>query len=641
MMDESETRAALQAIHQDMTAALQRRLRARMLEKTQGGDRLPFAPHAFTRVLERGVSMSPRPHPRSGTRLSMGNSPGLPQRAESGSPHGAASSPSRSPLGAHAFSAEQPSERRMGKKLRPKSAPMRSKGAPQQIQTGPRAMTSELLDDNAPSDPSPVPGMEFDMFNDCSLDRSGMHLASALGPEKMRHDGSASEAQLEHILLLLRSQDTELQKKGIQTMESLEYSAANVEKLTQQGHLDALCGMTAAFLRMPRRAAFVNSDIENEAGFRALHIMFKIGAVSEGFRAVAAAVVALAMPQAPDVRPADPGSANTKELPPLSQILSDGHDPMNLGDVDKHQHLSWNPMSINLQGLPPSNRRAVQYVGMGAHLTVYTMSLRERKKALHTFVQLLPTGALFIGGKEQHVSVLSVVQGSTAAIDGAFHISGHARACIFRVHAMPRDCALAASEPVSLAFGANSVEERNWWVQGISIIALRYSAGRSSVTAALPLEQAVEPGGNPSYQGAVDANGVPCGLGMALSADGSKHIGHWKGGMLSGNGALLQAAGGKYMGHWKDGLAHGFGVQLAAGGMRYEGEWVNDAWHGLGMEFDAAGLVFCGSYLEGQRHGQGLVYEQAIGALLRHVMPARVPARSADRISQVLIYIYI
>ena len=84
-----------------------------------------------------------------------------------------------------------------------------------------------------------------------------------------------------------------------------------------------------------------------------MRIMFKIGAVNEGFRAVAAAIVAIAMPQAPDVKPADPEPAGTKDLPHLSQILGDAEDPMDLGDVDKHQHLRWNPMSINLPDTPP------------------------------------------------------------------------------------------------------------------------------------------------------------------------------------------------------------------------------------------------------------------------------------------------
>ena len=454
-----------------------------------------------------------------------------------------------------------------------------------------------------------------------SLDRDGMHLASALGPDHMRQEGIALDIQLDHALSLLRSQDAGLQTKGIETMQDLEYNALTIEKMTQQGHLDALCALTAAFMRIPQ-PEILNREIENEAGFRALHIMFKIGAVAEGFRAVAAAIVAIAMPIKTDSSlkdaSAETRTGHTSKFPPLSHVLADSQDPLNLGDIDNHEHLCWNPLSLNLRGLPHGNRRAVQHVGMGSHLTVYTKASKECRNAFQTFVQLLPTGALFIGGKEQQVSVLSVVQGSTAELDAAFHINEDARACVFRVHAMPRSCALAASEPVSLAFGAASVKERDSWVQGVSIIAMRHGAlsnGSAGSAADVPDTCALQSGGAPSYQGTVDASGLPCGCGIALSPDGSKHIGNWEQGMLSGKGALLLPSGGKYMGEWRDGLAHGVGVELRGGGARYEGEWAEDAWHGAGMEFSSEGLVFCGNYFQGQRHGGGVAHDPCAGAL--------------------------
>ena len=90
-----------------------------------------------------------------------------------------------------------------------------------------------------------------------------------------------------------------------------------------------------------------------------------------------------------------------------------------------------------------------------------------------------------------------------------------------------------------------------------------------------------QPLSSPSYQGASDVHGVPQGHGIAVSPDGSKHIGNWRRGVLSGLGALILPWGDKYMGEWKDGLAHGVGVHLSKGGLRYEGQWLHDARHVL------------------------------------------------------------
>jgi hypothetical protein len=452
-----------------------------------------------------------------------------------------------------------------------------------------------------------------------------------------------SDAELEEVLALLQSRERLDQLKGIERMLTMEYTPADVQRLTQHGHLDALCALTAVFLRQQQqRGPFAGGeDIETVPGFRALQVMFKMGAVSIGFRAVAAAIVALAMPQPRGSHAKDPQDSQVssatgveedvsevqrQQLPSLSELLEDKADPLKLGDIDDHQHLTWNLHSLN--GLPHRNRSAVESVAQGAQLWVYTMArAKSQKNAFQTYVQLLPTGSLYIGGKEQQVSVLSVVQGSTPELDGAFNVTGHRRACMFRVQAMPRDWALAACEPVSLAFGTNTIEERDLWIHGISVIVTRSSAESSSSATSLHPSQPVSVGEQraPTYKGACDAHGVPCGHGTAISTDGTRHIGEWQNGMLSGLGALLLPSGEKYMGGWEAGLAHGVGVHLSTKDARYEGEWVEDARHGYGIESNAEGLVFCGSYVCGQRHGEGILVEDSVGvflSLLRVDLPA-------------------
>ena len=53
------------------------------------------------------------------------------------------------------------------------------------------------------------------------------------------------------------------------------------------------------------------------------------------------------------------------------------------------------------------------------------------------------------------------------------------------------------------------------------------------------------------YKGEVE-NGVPNGLGIDTSPDGSKYVGEWKDGKIHGQGTLTLPDGQKYVGVWKD-----------------------------------------------------------------------------------------
>lgn len=531
----------------------------------------------------------------------------------------------------------RPRAQNHGRQIRPKSAPTNNKRSNDRGYCngkGGRSTLDGLLCDD--DDPALVETL------DCSTDEEEREASSLFAADayrntfRLRRVGTPplSEADLEDVLALLRSRGQADQLKAIERMLTFEYTPKIVEMLTQHGCLDALCALTAVFLRQQqRRRPFADGeDIETIPGFRALQVMFKMGASAKGFRPVAAAMVALALPQAhgsfgkdlqdnrisPELgAKADVAEVQDQKPPSLSDLLEANADPLQLGDIDDHQHLRWDLHS--LKGLPRRNRSAVESVAQGAQLWVYTMArVKAKKNAFQTYVQLLPTGSLYIGGKEQQISVLSVVQGSTPELDAAFNVTGHRRACIFRVQAMPREWALAASEPLSLAFGANTIEERDAWIHGISVIVTRSSADSSSSatsaqhTQPVPLEERKAP----AYKGACDPHGVPCGHGIATSADGTRHIGEWQNGMLSGLGALLLPSGDKYMGEWQAGFAHGVGVHLSTKGARYEGEWLEDARHGYGIESNAEGLVFCGFYICGQRHGEGILVEDAVGASL-------------------------
>lgn len=46
---------------------------------------------------------------------------------------------------------------------------------------------------------------------------------------------------------------------------------------------------------------------------------------------------------------------------------------------------------------------------------------------------------------------------------------------------------------------------------------------------------------------------------------------------------MIYPDGSKYVGHWKGGLKHGKGVYDYANGDRFEGGWLDDAKHGVGV----------------------------------------------------------
>ena len=493
----------LQEIQQNLSAMVQRRLRDRLLDISNDRGGLPHPPAAFTRVLDRSITMSPRREHitgRCGTRSSISFTSGQvgAQTLQTLCPTWSASSSLRNDKSIVAPSTPQgrctmtrPHNRGTGRQLRPKSAPtnLGSRSGEHRRNT-----TSSIVQETG--EDKKLLWMEGNLTLDDSgrdifheFDRYSMHRVGCAAEEKSESKDEKSDfLELEKILVMLRSRDRENQIKGIERLETFECNPTNVRIFTQQGHLEALCALTAVFLRQQQQKDAlkeIGEDIATLPGFRALHIIFRIGAAPGGFRATATAMVALmthygvtsvsAAQAATLVGDTDLKLQKPMSLPSVSDLLADEDDPFNLANIDAQQKLRWNPLSLNLQGLPHGNRLAVERVAVGSNLWVYTMGRTKKKEKLfRTFVQLLPTGSLFIGGKEQHVSLTDVLQGSSTDLDEAFRISADDRACVFRVQAMPRDCALASCEPLSLAFGTSSKEECDCWVHGISVIILRH-----------------------------------------------------------------------------------------------------------------------------------------------------------------------
>jgi hypothetical protein len=593
MRDEGE--CDLHEIKSELASLVQRRLRARLFEQTNLNTDThhgpPHSPMAFVRVMERSIATS---SPRLNAKRTNTRSSSKLERMPSAEP--SAGTPARA---------------------RPRSAPVR-------VNFRPNANAESPGVKRVPSTDAVHSSKTFQ----ASIGR----VSKALDVYKLLagSQGKARDSEeLDEILAQLQSRARDNQLQGLKKLEARTFTRAFVRKLARQGHVQALCNLISVYLRQLQSGRF--GDEDTDPGYRAMYIMFKVGAVDEAFPLVASSIVELAMPyhlQAKYERQRSASHSNDsrevaddaqKDFPPLSQILAADENPLKIRDAS----FTWDPLSLKLEGLPEGNSQAVNAVAVGSMLWVYKMArVKTNRKAFQTFVQLMPTGRLFIGGKEQQVSVLSVVQGSTPELDEAFDLCSERRACVFRVNAKTLDCALTSTASVSLAFAANTIRERDLWIHGISVVAVRCSAEMPmsqglvpKVTASCSSTLQGDIQKRPSYHGECDAFGMPSGCGVAFSEDGSKHVGEWANGLLNGKAALIMTSGEKYMGEWKDGLADGLGVHFAVGGMsmRYEGEWLNDARHGYGVESNADGVVFCGTYVDGRRHGEGLHVDGSTG----------------------------
>ena len=91
------------------------------------------------------------------------------------------------------------------------------------------------------------------------------------------------------------------------------------------------------------------------------------------------------------------------------------------------------------------------------------------------------------------------------------------------------------------------------------------------------------------YKGNV-VNGVPNGVGILTSPNGSKYIGKFKDGKPNGQGTQTYPDGRKYVGGWKDGEKHGQGTVTRTDGMKFVGEW-SDNKILRGTEYDKEGNI--------------------------------------------------
>eukprot|EP00796_Vickermania_ingenoplastis_P009234 gene9234-6487_t len=101
-------------------------------------------------------------------------------------------------------------------------------------------------------------------------------------------------------------------------------------------------------------------------------------------------------------------------------------------------------------------------------------------------------------------------------------------------------------------------------------------------------------------------NGLFCGEGEYLYADGSQYKGAWRNGKQNGEGKATFKRGDEYLGHWEDGMFNGQGTYTYKDGSVYEGSWLKGLQNGHGTYTSATGKgKYTGEWGNGEPHGRG------------------------------------
>ena len=85
------------------------------------------------------------------------------------------------------------------------------------------------------------------------------------------------------------------------------------------------------------------------------------------------------------------------------------------------------------------------------------------------------------------------------------------------------------------------------------------------------------------YKGDVK-NGVPNGLGILITPNGTRYFRNWKDGKKHGQGTQNFSSGSIYEGEWKNGKPDGQGTYTRSDGRKYVGGWKNGFSNGQGTE---------------------------------------------------------
>lgn len=146
-----------------------------------------------------------------------------------------------------------------------------------------------------------------------------------------------------------------------------------------------------------------------------------------------------------------------------------------------------------------------------------------------------------------------------------------------------------------------SLDNRNSYQQFVNDVLefpSSYQGSQNKVLATFQLQSGSK------YQGQVDANNSPEGLGKLVDSRGNFYEGVFKGEKLNGPGRAL-VNGDLFEGNFSDGKLDGKGKNYSIEGMKYEGEFKEGKKHGTGMETWENGAFYKGTFVEDQKDVKG------------------------------------
>jgi hypothetical protein len=110
-----------------------------------------------------------------------------------------------------------------------------------------------------------------------------------------------------------------------------------------------------------------------------------------------------------------------------------------------------------------------------------------------------------------------------------------------------------------------------------------------------------------SYEGDMK-NGLFCGKGMFLYANGDYYEGDFENHLYHGEGKLMKKSeNNSYIGHFFNGQRSGYGIYTYSNGDIYKGEFLNGKRHGKGeFYFRTTQDIFKGNYVNDKKHGEGI-----------------------------------
>lgn len=375
-------------------------------------------------------------------------------------------------------------------------------------------------------------------------------MADMKDPEQTQDDKDEESTLLEAVDLLL-SQDASVRKEGAKTLSVCKITAHAAKFLANSGVLPAICEMMAeqaehadSHLFLTLCEILFSAGAHKDCAHKAGHALAQVlrGGMADGHQVAA---------QPNSARPYSARTAGRssamggvvvspgKYSRSTGGLGADVHGPASNGTAPGApvgaEKLSSGKFNRDVLFLGPiglpchsiSREESVGFVELGSMMWVYPPK-DERGKPFEAYVQLLPSGHLFVGGMQQKVVVTGAQRGCSEHVKERFKLTTAQRKGAFRIKAIPSEGYTGHFDQeghVFLDLRLHSISDMLIWVKGVSAVTEvemeELGGGEHETTAAdgttRPSVQNVifdgrlpERKGNATYEGERDVVTCPC-----------------------------------------------------------------------------------------------------------------------------------